>query len=203
MTLKVVGAGLGRTGTMSLKEALEILLDEPCYHMREVRDRPDDLTTWQRAAEGDLPDWHEFFEGYGAAVDWPMAAFWRPISEAFPDAVILHSTRSDAESWYRSASSTIFQSPQHVDGTPFEEMWQSVAALTFDGSYQDHDVAVAGYERHNAEVIAAAPPERLLAYRPGDGWGPLCDALGLDVPDVPFPHTNTTDEFRSRAGLDS
>ncbi|MEO6571920.1 MAG: sulfotransferase, partial [Ilumatobacteraceae bacterium] len=73
----------------------------------------------------------------------------------------------------------------------------------FDGPYQDHDVAVAGYERHNADVVDTAPPERLLSYRPGDGWGPLCEVLGLDVPDVPFPHTNTTDEFRSRAGMDS
>jgi hypothetical protein len=202
MGLRVIGAGLGRTGTMSLKFALERLLGGPCYHMIEVRRHDGHIDAWRLAALGEPPDWHGMFDGYVAAVDWPMAPFWRPLAEAFPDAIILHSTRSDAATWFDSAASTIFRSPSHVPDSPFEDMWQAVAAMTFDGPYDDREVAIAGYERHNADVVATAPPDRLVRYRPGDGWEPLCSALDLAVPDEPFPHTNTTAEFRARAGID-
>lgn len=202
MELRVVGAGLGRTGTKSLQEALQLLLGAPCYHMAEVGKRPDDIDVWRRAAEGDPPDWREFFAGYAGAVDWPMASFWDDIAEAFPEAIILHSTRSDADTWFRSASQTILRPRDRDPDDPFTRMWTAVAARTFDGPETDREVAITGYERHNRHVVATAPPERLVAYRPGDGWEPLCAALGVPVPDVPYPHTNTTAEFRSRAGLD-
>src|SRR5690349_5268057 len=102
MTVRVVGAGLGRTGTTSLKVALEDLLGGPCYHMLAVRERAGDPDAWGDAYDGRLPDWRAFFDGYAAVVDWPAAPFWREISEAFPDAVILLSTR-DADDWWRSA----------------------------------------------------------------------------------------------------
>lgn len=201
MALRVVGAGLGRTGTHSLQLALELLLGEPCYHMVEVRGRPGHVDAWRRACEGDVPDWDELFGGYAAAVDWPMATFWAEIAAAFPDAIILHSTRSDAETWFTSASKTILRPRDRDPGDPFTKMWEAVASRTFDGHETDRDVAIAGYERHNKHVIATAPPERLVAYQPGDGWAPLCRALGRPIPDDPFPHTNTTAEFRQRAGL--
>lgn len=201
MALRVVGAGLGRTGTHSLQLALELLLGEPCYHMIEVRGRPDHVDAWRRAGEGDLPDWDELFGGYAAAVDWPMATFWAEIAAAFPDAIILHSTRSDAETWFTSASKTILRPRDRDPDDPFTKMWEAVAARTFDGHETDRDVAIAGYERHNQHVTATAPPERLVAYQPGDGWAPLCRALDLPIPADPFPHTNTTAEFRQRAGL--
>ena len=201
MALRVVGAGLGRTGTKSLQQALQLLLGEPCYHMVEVFERPHHVDAWRLAAEGTPPDWHELFDGYAAAVDWPMASFWEDIAAAFPDAIILHSTRSDADTWFRSASNTILRPNDRDPDEPFSMMWSAVAARTFDGPETDRDVAIAGYEHHNRHVLATAPPERLVAYQPGDGWEPLCNALGLPVPDDPFPHANTTAEFRRRAGL--
>ena len=186
-----------------MKAALERLLGGPCYHMVEVGKRPGDIEVWRQAALGDPPDWHEFFEGYVAAVDWPVAPFWPSLAEAFPDATIVHTSRSDTETWLRSAHATIFSSPGHDDEeSEFERMWQAVAALTFEGSYRNPTVTGPGYERHNATVLATAPADRLVTYRPGDGWEPVCAALGVAVPDEPFPHTNTTAEFRQRAGLD-
>lgn len=181
---------------MSLKHALERLLDGPCYHMNEVG-RTGHIDTWRRAALGDPPDWEEFFDGWVAAVDWPVAAFWPALAMSFPDAIILHTERSDTSTWQASAHSTIFQSENHHDDD-FEEMWLAVAALTFDGRYTDPTYTGRGYERHNAQVMATAPRHRLLTYRPGDGWEPLCAALGVDVPDEPYPHVNSTEEFQER-----
>ncbi|MDQ1466455.1 MAG: hypothetical protein QOH10_870, partial [Actinomycetota bacterium] len=121
MTLRVVGAGLGRTGTHSLKLALEQLLGAPCYHMLEVFGRPQDVPRWQRAFDGDPGPWDEIFGDYTAAVDWPASAFWKPISEAYPDAVILLSTRSSADAWYTSASDTIFEIIRR--GGPADAAW--------------------------------------------------------------------------------
>jgi len=201
MSVRVIGSGLGRTGTRSLKHALELLLDGRCYHMFEVRDDPARIDRWRRAALGEPTDWHAMFEGYVAVVDWPAAPFWRDIAAAFPDAIIVHSMRTDAATWQRSAANTIFQSPYH-HRPDFEAMWLEVAKRTFDGSYLDPDVTMAGYERHNTDVLATAPPDRLVVHRPGDGWGPLCEALDLPIPDRPYPHANTTDDFRTDTGLD-
>ena len=107
--MRLVGAGLGRTGTMSLKLALEQLLEGRCYHMMEVFGRPDDIPVWHRAVRGEYPDWAAFLRDYDAAVDWPVAAFWRELADAFPDAPVLLSTRRDADAWWTSASETIFR----------------------------------------------------------------------------------------------
>ena len=197
MTPRIVGAGLGRTGTMSLKRALERLLGAPCYHMLEVLQRPEHVPIWHRAAEGQLPDWRRFLEGYGAAVDWPIAAFWREISAAFPDAIVLLSVR-DPESWWRSASSTIFPSSLKAEGD-WRRMLDALFAARFTSAITDKAASIAAYEHHVARVRADAPPERLLEWQPSDGWAPLCAALGVPVPDEPFPHENTTRDFQSRS----
>lgn len=203
MGLLVVGAGLGRTGTKSLKQALELLLGGPCYHMAEVFNRPNHVDFWRRAGEGEEVDWQNVFDGYLAAVDWPMASFWEEIASAYPDAIILHSMRRDADTWFTSATKTILRPSERDPDDPFEQMWRAVSGRVFDGSYTDRAHAVAGYDRHNQHVVDTAPASRLVHYQPGDGWEPLCRALNLPVPDEPFPHTNTTAEFRKRAGLDT
>jgi sulfotransferase family protein len=206
LTLKIVGAGLGRTGTHSLKLALEQLLDGPCYHMIEVFGRPDDIPVWQRAAEGEMPDWHALFRDYRAVVDWPVAAFWRQLADAYPEAPILLSTR-DTAGWWKSASNTIFQVatrpiPDDPVFGPQMRMINALLANTFTPDVRDEAAACAAYERHNAEVRATIPADRLVEWHPGDGWGPLCAALGVPEPSDPFPHVNTTDEFRAMVGLD-
>jgi hypothetical protein len=207
VALQVVGAGLGRTGTHSLKQALEQLLGAPCYHMVEVLGRPDDIPVWQRAVDGDPPDWREFFTDFGAAVDWPVAAFWSEISAAFPDAIVLLSTR-DAAGWWTSASRTIFDVTQR--GAPPDEpviVAQMAMATTmferrFTPGWRDQAAATAAYEAHNETVRATVPAERLVEWHPGDGWAPICTALGVPVPSEPFPHVNTTSDFRAMARLD-
>jgi hypothetical protein len=205
MTVRVVGAGLGRTGTTSLKLALEQLLDGPCYHMVEVGRRPDDPDVWAAAYDGDLPDWTSFLADFRAAVDWPAAPFWAEMAEAFPDAVILLSER-DPDSWWTSASNTIFRAIETYFGPGAEDngwtrmMQRMLPAFTPD--WRDESAAKAAYLAHNAHVRATAPPDRLVVWTTGAGWAPICEALGLPIPDEPFPHTNTTSEAREMMGLD-
>jgi hypothetical protein len=206
VTLQVVGAGLGRTGTHSLKVALEQLLGGPCYHMIEVFGRPDDIPVWHTAVNGDLPDWNDFLSEYRAAVDWPACAFWREISAANPDAVVLLSSR-DTDGWWKSASNTIFNVAER-EAPPGEPVFQAQMAMArdmlqkrFTTNWLDETEAKRAYEAHNADVRASVPADRLIDYRPGDGWEPICERLGLPVPTEPFPHLNTTDEFRAMTGM--
>jgi Sulfotransferase domain len=199
MSLKVIGSGMGRTGTHSLKLALEKLLGAPCYHMMEVFPRPHHFKLWTAAARGENTDWHALFDGFVAAVDWPAAAFWEEISAAFPEAIILHSER-DPESWWKSASATIFAKREGGPPPPMKEMLGALMGARFTADIYDKDAAIAAYKRNNAHVRAAAPKDRLLLWSPGDGWGPICKALELPVPTEPFPHSNTTEEFNARIG---
>jgi len=206
MGLRVVGAGLGRTGTHSLKLALEQLLGGRCYHMMEVFGRPDDVRVWRQAADGTMPDWNEFFSDFEATVDWPAASFWQEISEANPDAIILLSTRSSPEAWWTSANETIFEITRREAPPEMAEwaaMWSAIARSRFSGDLDDSAAAIAAYERHNAEVRANAPSDRLVEWQPGDGWEPICAALDLPVPAEPFPHVNSTTDFRAMANLDA
>jgi Sulfotransferase domain len=198
MSLRVVGAGLGRTGTMSLKLALEQLLGGRCYHMVETFERPDDGPVWVQASKGKMPDWNAFLADYNAAVDWPACEFWREMSDANPDALVLLSVRESADAWWKSANATIFQMLRRTpppDGPPF---WQADFFGPRISELLEEDSAKAYYEQHNATVRATARPDRLLEYRAGTGWEPLCAALDMPVPDAPFPHTNTTEEFQKR-----
>lgn len=197
MTLRVIGAGLGRTGTSSLKIALERLLGVPCYHMVEVLAHPEHVPVWHAAAQGHIPDWRTLFAGFGATVDWPAAAFWPELSAAFPDAVVLLSLR-EPESWWQSASETIFPSVQHVVGTEWHAMVDDLFAARFTRAIDNPAAAIAAFERHNARVRAAVPAHRLLEWRAADGWAPLCAALGMPVPEEPFPHTNTRADWQAR-----
>jgi hypothetical protein len=207
MGLKVVGAGLGRTGTSSLKAALEQLLGGRCYHMSEVFQHPDHAALWTAAAGGDTGAAVRATDGYVAAVDWPAAPFWEGLAAANPEAVILLSTRPTDEEWWASASKTIFVNlaepaeawkAKHPEQAAWRDMWEAVAGETFTPNYLDRDAAMARYEEHNADVRAKADPARLLDWRATDGWEPLCAALDLPVPADPFPHLNTSDDWLAR-----
>lgn len=205
MTLRVVGAGLGRTGTHSLKLALEQLLDGPCYHMTELFPRPQHIPVWHQAIDGHPVDWPALLEGFKATVDWPGAAVWRPLHEFYPDAVVLLSVRQSAEAWWNSFSQTILAVMER--GQPegqSDDPWFAMATTMlrrFSPDGLGRDAVLAAYEAHNAEVRRVVPADRLIEWEPGQGWGPICAGLGLAEPAVPFPHVNTTDDFRNMAGL--
>ncbi len=198
MTLRVIGAGVGRTGTNSLQLALQQLLHGRCYHMHEVFPRPDDIPVWHAAALGRMPDWPAFFAEFNAAVDWPASAFWPELAAAFPHAVIVLSTRRDAETWWRSASATIFPATLAAPDDPWRRMIDDLLAQRFTRAIEDKAACIAAYEAHNARVRATVPAARLLEWQVEDGWAPLCAALDLPVPDEPFPHVNSTMEFGQR-----
>jgi hypothetical protein len=198
MTLRVVGAGLGRTGTHTLKVVLERLVG-PTHHMVELFEHPEQVPQWTKADDGaPLAEWGSVLDPYDAMVDWPGCRWYAELAEANPDALVLLSVRSSADEWYRSASKTIFPGLASV---PEDDAWGStIRKLLTDhiGDFTDEDAAKAGYERHNAEVRATIPSDRLLEWKATDGWEPLCEALGVPVPDEPFPVTNTTEEFLAR-----
>ena len=206
-SLRVIGVGLGRTGTHSLKLALERLLNAPCYHMFEVFDHPGHIEVWKAAIDGSPPDWNEFFAGYQATVDWPAAAFWTELIDVYPDAVVVLSVRPTAE-WWRSASRTIFAVIQSfelsAEGEPprnpvvaaQRKMAGDLLRARFVQDFGDERAACEAYERHNEAVRLRVPAGRLVEWTPGDGWEPICAALGVPVPEDEFPHTNTTEEFR-------
>jgi hypothetical protein len=207
MALRVVGAGLGRTGTNSLKLALERLLQGPCYHMFELAARDQDLPVWQSAVRGEPVDWDALMRGYVASVDWPAAAFWRELLAANGDALVLLSTRDSAETWWESMQATIVPtlrqpvSSGEAQAARRRKFVIEMMERRFTAGWQDRDAATDAYERHNEQVRKAVAPGQLLEWQPGDGWEPICAALDLPVPPAPFPHENTTAAFREAQGL--
>jgi uncharacterized protein YndB with AHSA1/START domain len=200
--LPVVGAGVGRTGTHSLKIALERLCGGPCHHMMEILGDPAQIPSWMAAIDGETVDWRAMLANYRSLVDWPGAAFYRELAAVYPDSLVLLSIR-DPESWYRSAANTIFLAFEHMP--PEAQPWiRSVRKLLHDRFCDDFDNRAAmidAFVRHNETVQREIPASRLLVWQPGDGWEPICERLGVAVPDEPFPVTNTTDEFRAMLGM--
>jgi Sulfotransferase domain len=210
--MKVIGAGFGRTGTLSLKVALEELGFGPCYHMVELFDKPEHVEFWDEAADrvarGEPVEWGEVFSGYEATVDWPACIFYEELMAAYPEAKVLLTVR-DPESWYDSAESTIARMPGSDASSPLRYLlFKSVGLLvpamrrapsmarkvisegTFDGRFEEREYSVKVFERHIEEVRERVPEERLLVYEVGEGWEPLCEFLGVEAPDRPFPRLN-------------
>ena len=195
MALSVIGAGFGRTGTESMKLALETLGFGPCHHMKEVLANPEQVGPWRSAAQGDPPDWEGLFAGYSSAVDWPAAYFWRELCAYYPDAKMLLTVRS-ADSWYESMANTILKIVK-ASTDPASLGVKLIGEGVFGGRLDDRAHAIAVYEKNNADVQAAFTQERLLTYNIGDGWEPLCRFLGKPVPDMPFPRSNSREQFNS------
>ncbi|MBT4494136.1 MAG: sulfotransferase family protein [Gammaproteobacteria bacterium] len=201
MSLEIVGAGFGRTGTLSLKQALEQLGFSKCYHMLEVNEKEGHRTEWAKAHRGEAIDWDTLYEGYKATVDWPSCNLWREQAIHFPDAKILLSQR-DPESWYKSIMNTIYPTSkvalesddpalQYFGRWAFELIWDGV----FNGRLDDKDHVISIFHSHNQAVIDEVPADRLLVFEAKQGWEPLCDFLEVPVPDTDYPRTNTTEQF--------
>src|SRR5262245_22285156 len=196
MSLRLIGAGLGRTGTLSLKLALERLGLAPCYHMAELFMNPTHAALWVRAADG-TPDWNALLGQYAATVDYPGCMFWGDLAQAYPSAKVLLSVR-DPDKWFDSTQATIFSEHMQAPlrGSPLHEFFAKTVWKDYGDRIHDRDFMVATFKAHNADVERAIPKERLLVYEVSQGWEPLCRFLNVPVPDEPFPRVNSTEEHQ-------
>lgn len=215
--LKIIGAGFGRTGTVSLKVALEALGFGPCYHMFEVvKNIETMLPLWGAVLDGTHADWSSIFANYQATVDWPACNYYEQLMAVYPDAKVLLSVR-DPDAWYESAFSTIYQALRMTSGEAQEasdmsamdaqraahmerlrkmvtRLWQN----TFDGRFEDKEYALSVFTQHIEMVKQKVPAEKLLVFNVKEGWGPLCAFLGVPVPDTSFPRLNDRAAFMER-----
>ena len=195
MPLSVIGAGFGRTGTLSLKLALEQLGFGPCHHMLGVLAHPAQAAGWRAAAEGKAIDWDALLDGYAAAVDWPACHFWRELSARYPAAKVVLTAR-DADAWYESLSATIGKFADGSRRLPPNALGRIIVMEhTFGGRIGDPAHAKAVYRRHVEAVMAGLPADRLLVFDVAEGWAPLCRFLDRAIPSQPFPRSNSREEF--------
>jgi hypothetical protein len=195
MTLKVIGAGFGRTGTDSMREALTILGFGPCHHMFEVNAHEEQKRMWRALVKGTPPVWDQLFAGYASCMDWPSVYYWRELIAFYPEAKVVLTYRS-AESWWKSFEQTIVRGI----AASFEPESLGIALIrdkVFGGRPGDRDHALEIYEENVKAVKATVPPERLLVHNLGDGWEPLCAHLGVPVPAQPYPSRNNASDFQN------
>ncbi len=207
MTIKVIGAGYGRNGTLSLKQALEKLGFDQCYHMMTLDQAKDEDLAWLKLNRGETVDFDKLFEGYQASVDWPSCNFWREQMAAYPEAKVILSER-DPEAWYASIMKTIYPSSvamrdQVQNSDDPDPLWQRRSEMVFeliwdglfDGRLDDKDHVISVYLAHNQQVKDEVPADKLLVFNSAEGWAPLCEFLEVPVPDEPYPKTNTSEDF--------
>lgn len=204
--LEVIGVGFGRTGTTSLKRALEQLGYAPCHTMLHLFEQPEQVALWRRAARGGPVDWARIYAGYRATVDWPGARFWRELTAAYPAAKVVLTVR-DSRRWYDSARDTIYAAAvEPVPATGVDPTFAEIRQMShevvwdgvFDGRFEDREYAIQLMAEHTRAVRDEIDDDRLLVFEVEQGWAPLCEFLGVPVPDEPFPHTNDRGQFTDR-----
>jgi hypothetical protein len=203
--MKVIGAGFGRTGTLSLKIALEVLGFGKCYHMKSVIKRPRHIRAWLNAGRGKPIDWDFLFKHFNATVDFPASLFYDELKNKYPDAKVILTIR-DPDTWYKSTERTIYKVPSIVPPwfkriiPPMEQfiimnellIWHGL----FKNKFSDRKFAIRIFNEHIKNVRRHIPKEDLLIFNVKDGWRPLCDFLGVPIPkNIPFPHVNTGDNM--------
>ena len=202
--MKVLGAGFGRTGTMSLKIALEKLGIGPCYHMREVVSHPSHIKIWYDISHGEHPNWDRLFSGFNSAVDFPVCLFYEELVNKFPDAKFILTLR-DFDTWYESTANTIYKVPTMLPDwfkrvvypiRMFIELQVNLIWVgLFKNNFSDIESTELVYNEHLKSVKKTIPADKLLIYRVNEGWGPLCEFLNVDKPEIPFPKVNDTAEM--------
>jgi len=199
MTLKIIGAAPGRTGTVSLMTALEHLGFGPCHHMKACIQNAQQTQWFLDAANGLPVDWQDVFEHYQAAVDWPASAYYQTLLQTFPDALVIFSDRP-ANAWYESVSNTIFRVVPSLPLwlrmlVPHIDRWgkmvdQTIWQNELSGQFEDQAFALQFFNDRLAEVRQVVPPQQLLVHAATEGWAPLCKFLNVEIPDIPYPRTN-------------
>jgi hypothetical protein len=215
MSIQIIGAGFGRTGTASLKLALEKLGYDKCYHMSELIQHPEQVVYWEALRAGQGPDWETLFAGYKATVDFPGCMYYKEMMKRYPNAKVILTLR-DADKWWQSANDTIYgvsknkgmrialniiglfvpklRKMNRVFSFARTTIWEQM----FHGKFEDKEYAKSIFRKFNEDVIASVPKEKLLIFEVKDGWEPLCKFLNVPVPAEPFPKVNDTEEFNNR-----
>jgi hypothetical protein len=199
MSLKVIGAGLGRTGTMSLKFALEHIGFGPCYHMIEFMAHvPEHLPKWLDVIDG-RPDWDAVFAGYASTVDYPGCTYWRELVAKWPEAKVILTTR-DPDAWFESANETVLSPRMRtmLGQSPIRRFMEATVNADFGDRIDDRAFMTDYFRRWNEDVIASVLAGKLLVFQAKDGWGPLCDFLGAPVPPDPYPRVNSRQDMHRR-----
>ena len=210
--LRVIGAGLGRTGTASLQQALAILYGAPCYHMSEVIAHSDRVKFWTEVAlqRKSNEDFREHFKDFAAAVDLPTCLYWEQLLRAYPDAKVILSVR-DPDSWVKSVKATILLTHSTYAGSPWgiwllqtvipywRAVWRMVEVSCWspllEGDYSDSNMRQRFIDWVE-DVKKRCPKDKLLIFESSQGWGPLCAFLGVSVPETPYPYVNDTKSFQ-------
>lgn len=206
MSLKVIGAGFGRTGTLSLKTALEELGFGKCYHMVEILKKPSHMKHWAEIMQGGKAQWETLFKGYGAAVDWPVAAYYRDLMSVYPESKVVLTVR-DPHSWHRSIMTTFYQARRKfvvrltrilpVLHQFLSGMESAIWERAFQNKLEDKAHAIKVFNQHVEEVKRIVPAERLLIFEARQGWEPLCAFLEVPVPvNKPYPHKHNGTPIR-------
>lgn len=205
--VRVIGSGFGRTGTTSMKAALELLGFGRCYHMQEVFKRPSHARAWGQWRPGTLLDLDQLFAKFGAAVDFPASLIYDQLLDRFPHAKVVHTVR-DPDRWYDSTAETIYRARDVFRSAPLRfipqirDLYEMLDFVIwdglFDGRFEERDHAISVYQQWTRQVIATVPAERLLIFHVADGWEPLCGFLDVPVPDRPFPRVNDKAVFQQR-----
>lgn len=205
--MKVIGSGFGRTGTLSLKMALEQLGFGPCYHMEEVLKRPKHIQVWHDVSYSKPVNWQSLFQGFQSTVDFPASVCYQKLMAAFPEAKVIHTVR-DPERWHNSTSETIYQAssifPRWLQkvvkpiGRVIEMQERLIWQNLLEGSFENRERAIEIFQQHTEEVKRLVPADRLLIFSVKEGWEPLCRFLDVPVPDTPFPHVNDRETMIKR-----
>ncbi|XP_068720945.1 uncharacterized protein [Montipora capricornis] len=195
--MKVICAGMGKTGTKSISKALRHLGFEVFDWEEQIFDFMDHwLDVFQNGAE---PDVKHVYQNADAVVDIPGTFFWEEILKAFPDSKVILGER-DEDSWVKSMVNQL----ETVDAA--KSMIMCTLSPTMRKFYYIGDacvIALVGslnktstsvlrkrYRIHNHRVMSIVPQSKLLLFNVKHGWKPLCDFLGCDIPTVAFPHEN-------------
>ncbi|WP_276390727.1 sulfotransferase family protein [Eudoraea chungangensis] len=217
MSLKIIGAGFGRTGTLSTQHALNEL-GYSCYHMKEITKKANEehLDFWVKVAETseNAPhEWNKVFQNYSATIDYPSSCVWKELMEANPDAKVLLTLHPGGpEAWYKSTVDTIYGMSKMWESKllssfipPLRKMTKMTSKLIWGrflkGTMDNKQRAINRYNEHINEVTNLVPSEKLLVYSVNQGWEPLCKFLGLEVPKTDFPKVNDKEEMKKMIRL--
>lgn len=214
MSIKIIGAGLPRTGTNTLKDCLEKLGYHKTYHMKELLVHPENLHYWKTLKETGTTQWDELYNGYQATVDFPCYPWYKEHMKRYPDAKVILTTRP-FDKWYTSVYSTIWQAGPQTLPQKLGMMLKLITnprlrsvigcvklskamifGSTFEGKFQDKVEAEKLFNKHHEDVKAYVPSDKLLIFEASEGWEPLCKFLGVPVPNEPFPHLNKKENFK-------